>query len=318
MNRGLFYAITANLIWGLVFLGPIWVPGATPVQITGGRYTFYGFFALACLLWVWRRTPAASPVLRNAKAWRSAAGLALLGNFVYFLCVSAAVQSIGIVLPTMIVGMIPVTVPVIACLVARRWPNGWLMLALALMAGGIVLANWRPLDGTPNLHGLALAITALICWSAYALLNQRAMRRYAPRQSLLWASLQGAAGLPFGLVLFVLAGGMSQPHLAQLLPVWLVLGLLCSGVANVLWNLGSARLPSTVLGPMIAFETLSGLACAWAYDGKPWPMTAWLGAMLLVTGVVLAVRGEKPQLQASTARRGLSRRAGMPDAVVDP
>ena len=93
-------------------------------------------------------------------------------------------------------------------------------------------------------------------------------------------------------------------HLAELIPVWLVLGVLCSGIANVLWNLGSARLPSTVLGPMIAFETLSGLACAWAYDGKPWPMTAWFGAMLLVTGVVLAVRGEKkpaPPAEAAIA-----------------
>ena len=302
MNLGLVYAIAANLIWGLVFLGPIWVPGATPVQITGGRYTFYGFFAVLCLLWVWKRTPASHSVMRNLKAWRSAAALALLGNFVYFLCVSAAVQSIGMVLPTMIVGMIPVTVPVIACLVTRRWPNGWLWVAMLLMAGGILLANWRPLDGTPNARGLALAITALICWSAYALLNQRAMRRYAAHQSLLWASLQGAAGLPFGLALFVFAGGVSQPHLVELLPVWLVLGVFCSGVANVLWNLGSARLPSTVLGPMIAFETLSGLLCAWLYDGKPWPMTAWLGAMLLVTGVVLAVRGErKPPPPAEAA-----------------
>ncbi len=293
MNLGLLYAIAANLIWGLVFLGPIWVPGATPVQITGGRYTFYGFFAVLCLVWVWRRTPQASAVLRNPAAWGSAMLLALLGNFIYFLCVSFAVQSIGVALPTMIVGMIPVTVPVIACLLAQRWPNGWLWAALALMSTGIVLANWRPLDGEPNLPGLTAAAMALLCWSGYALLNQRAMRVFAPQQSLLWASLQGAAGLPFGLLLFAYAGGLAQPHFMQLLPVWLVLGLLCSGVANVLWNVGSARLPSTVLGPMIAFETLSGLACAWVYDGKPWPMTAWLGAMLLVTGVVLAVRGEK-------------------------
>ena len=293
MNLGLLYAIAANLIWGLVFLGPIWVPGATPVQITGGRYTFYGAFAVLCLLWVWRRMPAAAVVLRNAKAWRDAAGLALLGNFIYFLCVSAAVQSVGVALPTMIVGMIPVTVPVIACLVARRWPTGWLWLAMTVMAGGIVLANWRPLDGASNPRGLALAVAALLCWSAYALLNQRAMRRYAPRQSLLWASLQGAAGLPFGLALFFIAGGTAQPHLDALLPVWIVLGVVCSGIANVLWNLGSARLPSTLLGPMIAFETLSGLACAWAYDGKPWPMTAWLGVMLLLTGVMLAVHGER-------------------------
>lgn len=304
MNLGLAYAIAANLIWGLVFLGPIWVPGATPVQITGGRYTAYGLFALLCLLWVWRRTPkTASPVLHNASAWRRAAGLALLGNFVYFLCVSAAVQSIGMVLPTMIVGMIPVTVPVIACLWVRRWPNGWLLCALALMTAGILLANWRPLDGVPNVRGLALAVMALLCWSAYALLNQRAMHKLAPGQPLLWASLQGVAGLPFGLLLFVYAGGPSQPHLAALLPVWLVLGVLCSGVANVLWNLGSARLPSTVLGPMIAFETLSGLACAWLYNGEPWPITAWMGATLLVCGVVLAVRGEKkpaPPLEAAT------------------
>lgn len=101
-----------------------------------------------------------------------------------------------------------------------------------------------------------------------------------------------------------LNGGLSQPLLKELIPVWLVLGVVCSGVGNVLWNMGSARLPSTVLGPMIAFETLSGLVCAWLYDGKPWPMTAWLGAVLLISGVVLAVRGERkpvPPAEASIA-----------------
>ncbi len=302
MNLGLLYAIAANLIWGLVFLGPVWVPGATPLQITGGRYFFYGAFATLCLVWVWRRAPAATPVLRNASAWRRAVYLALLGNFVYFLCVSAAVQSIGVALPTMIVGMIPVTVPVIACLWTRRWPGNWLWAALVLMTAGILLANWRPLDGTPNVAGVAFAVTSLLCWSAYALLNQRAMQKLAPGQPFLWASLQGAVGLPIGGVLFAFNGGFTQPLFAELVPVWLVLGLFCSGIGNVLWNLGSARLPSTVLGPMIAFETLSGLACAWAYDGKPWPMTAWFGAMLLVTGVVLAVQGErKPAPPAEAA-----------------
>jgi len=293
MNLGLVYAIAANLIWGLVFLGPVWVLGATPLQITGGRYTFYGVFAVLCLAWVLRRAPQAWPVVRNPSAWRRAVFLALLGNFVYFLCVSAAVQSVGVALPTMIVGVIPVTVPVIACLWARRWPNGWLWAAMGLMTVGILAANWRPLDGEPSPSGIAFAVAALLCWSAYALLNQRAMQKLAPGQPFLWASLQGAVGLPMGLALFFFNGGLDQPLLEELIPVWLVLGVLCSGVANVLWNIGSARLPSTVLGPMIAFETLSGLACAWVYDGKPWPMTAWFGAALLLTGVVLAVRGER-------------------------
>lgn len=305
MNLGLAYAIAANLIWGLVFLGPVWVPGATPLQITGGRYTFYGAFAALCLLFLWWRTPVPTlRLLKNGSAWRRAVWLALLGNFVYFLCVSAAVQSVGVALPTMIVGMIPVTVPVIACVWTRRWPNGWLWAALALMTVGILAANWRPLDGVPNPAGVSLAVTALLCWSAYALLNQRAMQKLAPGQPFLWASLQGAVGLPIGLALFFFNGGLGQPLLKELIPVWLVLGLLCSGIGNVLWNIGSARLPSTVLGPMIAFETLSGLACAWAYDGKPWPMTAWFGAALLVTGVVLAVRGEKrpaPPAEAAIA-----------------
>lgn len=303
MNLGLVYAIAANLIWGLVFLGPVWVPGATPLQVTGGRYAFYGAFAVLCLLWIWRRSPEpALRLMRNASAWRRAAGLALLGNFVYFLCVSAAVQRVGVALPTMIVGMIPVTVPVIACLWMRRWPNGWLWAAMVLMTIGILSANWRPLDGEPNVAGISFAVTALLCWSAYALLNQRAMQKLARGQPFLWASLQGAVGLPMGLALFFYNGGLQQPLLRELIPVWLVLGLLCSGVANVLWNIGSARLPSTVLGPMIAFETLSGLVCAWVYDGKPWPMTAWFGAALLITGVVLAVRGErKPPPPAEAA-----------------
>jgi drug/metabolite transporter (DMT)-like permease len=294
VNLGLIYAIAANLIWGLVFLGPVWVPGTAPLEITSGRYALFGAFSVLCLALV----PGAkhARVLRAPRAWLTTTGLALLGNFVYFMCVSVSVQRAGIALPTMIIGMIPVTVPVLACLWARRWPGPLLWLALALMAAGIVLANLQPLDGVADVLGVALAIGALLCWSLYALLNQAAMRHHAPGLPLVWSSMQGAVGLPIGLTVFFVVGGTGQPHFAALLPVWLVLGLLCSGIGNLLWNAGSARLPSTVLGPMIAFETISGLTCARLYSGQPWPWNALAGAALLLVGVVLAVRSERQRV----------------------
>jgi drug/metabolite transporter (DMT)-like permease len=68
------------------------------------------------------------------------------------------------------------------------------------------------------------------------------------------------------------------------------IGLLASWLGTLCWNEASQRLPTTLVGQLIVFETLSALAYAFALRGQ-WPAPATVaGIVLLVAGVLWALR----------------------------
>ena len=80
----------------------------------------------------------------------------------------------------------------------------------------------------------------------------------------------------------------------------LTIGLLASWLGTLCWNEASQRLPTTLAGPLIVFETLPALAYAFVLRGRaPAPLTL-LGIGLLVAGVAWALRA-KPQPLAAQA-----------------
>jgi len=78
------------------------------------------------------------------------------------------------------------------------------------------------------------------------------------------------------------------------------IGLFASWLGTLCWNEASQRLPTTLAGQLIVFETLSALAYAFVLRGRlPEPITL-LGIGLLVAGVAWALR-VKPQPLAAQA-----------------
>ena len=80
------------------------------------------------------------------------------------------------------------------------------------------------------------------------------------------------------------------PRPVDFVALMLAIGLLASWLGTLCWNEASQRLPPTLSGQLIVFETLSALAYAWLLRGQ-WPQWWTLtGAGLLVAGVVAALR----------------------------
>lgn len=153
-------AISACLVWGLGFAAPLWVPEFSPAQLSAGRFIAFGAFsALLCLRW--RPPPLAHPL------WRQAVLGSLVGNLLYYLCLASAIRLIGVPLPTLIVGMLPVTLALVANLrgAELRWAR--LLPSLALIGAGLLAVNLDALHQLPDnglwdyLAGSALALGAL-------------------------------------------------------------------------------------------------------------------------------------------------------------
>jgi drug/metabolite transporter (DMT)-like permease len=170
--------------------------------------------------------------------------------------------------------------------------------------------------------GALLAVGAVACWTWYPIRNADWLRAHAERSPRAWATAQGVATLPMAALGFALfwvwneAGGragagmesaasLTQGRTAFEMPfgptpelflgLMFAIGLFASWLGTLCWNEASQRLPPSLVGQLIVFETLAALGYAWALRGQ-WPDGFTLaGAALLVAGVAWALRGGAPR-----------------------
>jgi drug/metabolite transporter (DMT)-like permease len=302
MATGIAFALAAGLAWGLVFVTPVLLPDYSPAMLTFGRYLAFGMVALPL---AWRDRWALSRL--NRADWIEALKLAIVGNVLYYLALSWAIQLAGVPLPTMIIGTLPVVIAVCANLSRRDVAWRHLALPLLLIAAGIACVHgseWRRLDaGSLSDSGLgwgmALALAALVCWTWYPLRNAAWVQANPQVGSGTWATAQGLATLPMALVgmtaYMLLTGSWAGdtpwgPRPWTYAGLMLAIGLLSSWLGTLCWSRASSLLPTSLAGQLIVFETLAAMAYGFIHRAawpQPWD---WAGMGLLVAGVVVGTR----------------------------
>ena len=134
MISGVLYALLAGLMWGLIFVGPLIVPEYPAMLQSMGRYLALGLIALP-IAWLGRVR------LRQLarRDWLTALMLTMMGNLIYYFCLASAIQRTGAPVSTMIIGTLPVVIPVFANLLysQRDGKLAWGKLAPALICIGI-------------------------------------------------------------------------------------------------------------------------------------------------------------------------------------
>jgi drug/metabolite transporter (DMT)-like permease len=330
LATGILFALAAGLMWGLVFVGPLLLPEYPATLHSFGRYLAFGLIALP-LGWLDR-----DKLQQLSRAdWVEALKLSLVGNIVYYLFLASSIQRAGGPLPTMIIGTLPVVIAITAKLrtagVGARVeaPLQWRRLwpSLAPIAAGIALVNQVELaalraDPQADLAryavGTLLALGAVACWTWYPIRNAEWLRAHPDRSPRGWATAQGLATLPLAALGYAGTWAWSAwidpvtsplatvrftmplgPRPGEFLALMFAIGLLASWLGTLCWNEASQRLPPTLSGQLIVFETLAALSYAFALRGRaPLPMTI-AGVALLVAGVVWAVRTQSGSAQSA-------------------
>lgn len=321
MTAGFLFALAAGLMWGLVFVGPLMLPEYPATLQSFGRYLAFGLIALPL---AWFDRAHLRELTRSD--WREALKLAAVGNIIYYLFLASSIQRAGGPLPTMIIGTLPVVIAITANLRTERqghrreakMPWGRMLPSLGLIAAGIALVNHveiRHLQQDPAADlerytlGALLAVGAVVCWTWYPLRNAEWLRAHPDRNPRSWATAQGLATLPLALAgyaavwLWSAASGDAfpmpfGPRAGDFVLLMFAIGLFASWLGTVCWNEASQRLPPSLAGQLIVFETLAALSYAFILRGQ-WPAPETLaGIALLVAGVMWALRTRPEPLAA--------------------
>ncbi|CAB3764985.1 DMT family transporter [Paraburkholderia solisilvae] len=309
MRRGVMFGMMAGALWGTVFLVPRLLPDFSPLLLSSGRYMMYGAVSVVVAL------PGARSLLRRLSGADLAAlvKLALAGNLLYYLLLTGAVHMVGIAPASLIVGVLPVTVTLLGRRDHGAVPLARLVWPLAMVLAGIACINvdvFTAASAGPGasgsiltkLAGLACAVGALVTWTWFAVENARYLQRNGhfsgSEWSVLWGIVTGLLGAALWIVVAALpAGFVTAPadgtaevrwHLFWMLNLGLAIG--ASWLGNGLWNAAAKRLPLTLSGQLIVFETLFALLYAFVYDHR-WPRPLETAAiLLLLAGVSWSVR----------------------------
>ncbi|WP_249931228.1 DMT family transporter [Ramlibacter sp. 2FC] len=309
---GVAYALAAGLMWGLVFVAPALLPDYPPPALAFGRYLAFGLVALLLAL------PDRARLAALTRAdWAEAFKLSLVGNILYYLFLSAGIQAAGVPLASVIIGALPVVIAVCANWHERALPWARLAPSLGLIAAGIALVNRSEMArveaGGAGAYSLGAALTgvAVAAWTWYPIRNARWLQRHPALSATAWTTAQGLATLPLaalgwiGYLLWPGEGAFAASGWAGLGPrpglfllLMLAMGLFASWLGTLAWSRASQRLPTSLSGQLIVFETLAALAYGFWHRGQGPDLGTGAGIALLVAGVVLGVRAFQRQTTA--------------------
>ncbi|PPF12534.1 EamA family transporter [Rathayibacter sp. AY1G1] len=297
LGSGLVAALAASAAFGLggPFVKPLleagWTPASAVLWRAGGAALILAIPAVLSLRGRW-------PVLR-----RNLGTIALYGVFAVIaaqLCFYSAIEHMSVGVALLIEYLAPVFLVLLAWARTRRHPGRFTLAGSALALGGLVLVLDLSGESTPELVGIAWALTASLGLCVYYVIAGRVDPELPPIALTAGAMTVGAAILlalgalgvtplraTFGEVVFVGA------EVSWLLPAGVILGM-STVLAYLLGIEGGRRLGTRIASFVGLTEVLFSIAAAWLILGElPAPIQFGGGALILA-GVVLVRLQREP------------------------
>jgi O-acetylserine/cysteine efflux transporter len=305
VNRALLSAGAATfglfVVWSNSFvaigylLGSVGAPARFDwLGLTAGRFLPSAAIAGAyCLLFRRRET------LELARTeWRRLLGCAVAAVPGYSFALYYAQQE-GVPAPvaSLTTALLPLFVMLLAALFLGEALTRPRLIGFAVASAGMALIALAKREGAADAYPLLVALTAgaPLCWSVYSVLSKPLAGRASP---LVWTYLVIAVGGVMIVPLLFLGAGEQIAALDA--PGWLALGYLvlpCTIAGFAAWTWLLRRLPATTVGftvflnpPLTALSKLALAALFPATFVFAIGPREWLGGLLALTGLAIAVR----------------------------
>lgn len=299
---GVAFAVTTCALWALSFVSPAVLSEFSPYAVTVGRYAVFGLVSLGLISVATKDVLALAPI-----DWAKAAWLALVGHLAYYFFLATGIQLSDVPGPTVVIGLLPLTVPILANLKQRELAWRRLVWPLAGIATGLALINadqYRSIDAPEGLVqytlGIASAAIALGCWTWYGVENAAWLKSRTHVTATAWTIAQGVTLIPV-IALSAIWVSVSEIDDAvrdattdqwqKFALVSLIVGVGSTWLATLCWSRASRLLPTTLAGQFIVCTPIAAVAYASLYRQALPSLGVSLGVLVLTIAVVLALRG---------------------------
>ncbi|MCB2102220.1 MAG: DMT family transporter [Rhodobacterales bacterium] len=300
MPRGPWYAnphlllVLTMLFWsGNAICGRLAGGLVPPVSLATWRWTLAFLVVVPfAARWVWRDRAL---LLRH---WRLIVLLGLLGSTAYNLLIYFALSHTTAVNVTLVGGLGPLMVPVVAWMLDRTRIGGRQLLALGFCLAGVMVVIGR---GDPTrlaaLHvgpGDLFTLAAVVDWAFYAVLLRRLPPGLHPLAFLATTFGVGVLGhVPFYIWEWVSGARMVVTPLSLGLIVYV--GLFPSILSFMFWNRAVAQVGATTAGLFMNLVPLFAAGLAYMILGEhlaPYHVVAFL---CVFTGIAVGARIKAPR-----------------------
>ena len=308
--KGIVFALSACLIWGLIFIIPQFMKSFNAIEIALGRYGFYGSLSLLLLFRARLKGLCRYPL----SIWINALYLSFLSG--YYIWVIFAIRYASPAICALILGTSPITIAIYG-----RWkqkegslkslilPSIMILIGLMMINAPHIMITHSPIEYA---LGLICSLIALSSWSIYVVLNSRFLKNNPQINSNDWATVQGVTTFVWAFVCGVgcILLFWEQVDMARyfrwnddvkgFLVGCAVLGIFCSWVGAALWNKASVCLSISLAGQLMIFETIFGIVFVYMLDQQLPPLLECGGIVLLVGAVIYGIRTLSPQASMQT------------------
>lgn len=296
MNLPIFYGLLAGAFWGLSFGLPHFAAHIPFIWIMLGRYLMFGASS-ACALWFQKKD-----ILLDKKFIL----LSLLGYSLYYTSLVFSIQKIGVTIPSLIIGLLPLTTFIWGRekkIKELKLKDMW--LPLLLLSSGMICIQIDSLAFESfSLLGLLCSFLSLCLWTCYSILNSRWIKSSPQISAAEWTSNTGLAAMitAIGITLLYFIFTQTNPvshfleylwnqkNIVRWLYISITLGVLCSWIAIFLWNKASQKLSAQMTGQLIVSETVFGVLYGLIIDWRqprPWELAS---VLFCVSGITIAIR----------------------------
>jgi drug/metabolite transporter (DMT)-like permease len=280
------------LIWGMNFS----VTKSAFDQLPPLPFTAIRFVVSSVLLWMIVRV-AEGPTKLPPGALRQLILLGVLGNSCYQLAFMLGLARTTATNSALILSTVPTVVAVFAGVLGleRITPRMWLGIALGTLGVVLVIATRGVGFDRDTFTGDLLTVVAVLCWAGYTVGLRRVPQGVSPLRV---TAVTTIAGTPV-LVLVGLPGVLHLHWRAVSPDAWLAVAyssVLSLVVAYLLWNRSVKAIGGTRTAIYMCLTPLVAVFGAWLLLGEqPHPLQG-VGAVLIVTGVLLTRTAGKPEV----------------------
>ncbi|MDD3266532.1 MAG: DMT family transporter [Burkholderiales bacterium] len=290
---GICAGLMSGVLWGIPFVAPLILQNFTPLDITFGRFVFFGLIGLLFiprLNYVWKSLDRKSKI--------ELLFLSSIGFWVYTLLLTFGIQHSDGVLASLIIGMIPLTITIFS----RPKLTPSLIIGIVVLLFGFSCLFSPESISIQTLRkyssGILVLLVALFMWTIFAIRFARfaALRQHIKSFDL--SSIIGVINLFFIIPVYFISGNNLQniiqsPLLGKFILVCLALGVGASWLANIFWAYCSKVCSSTICGALMVSETVFGCLYSLCYYHRmpsPYELVAIIS---LFIGMICVIKSQK-------------------------